>query len=237
MYLVSLLLTKMSRLLPQKPVRIPVVPAFPRSPTQAGLCRPAPHGAVRRISWRRAGRNGVVRRRLLCAAAMVASAAGCESTIPAVVEDTALVTDGTSFRIEKMWGGRHTGYGGRIPYSFTNRTGSKVYLTGCQGQIDVRLEMETAGEWVHIWSPVRLLCRGPPIVIEPDEVYETTLHVLGCLEGKCGPRLVLPSSSSTPIRILWGSALSSYDEDACPFGEPIPLEERVSNRFTLRVSD
>ena len=234
MYLVSLPPTKMSRLLPEMPVRIPVVPAFPRSPFRRIRPAPPPHGAVRRVAWRRAGRNGVVPRGLLCAAAMAASAAGCESTIPPEVEDTALVTDGTSFRIEKEGGGRHSWYGGRIPYSFTNRTGSKVYLPNCRGGFDVRLEMETAGEWVHIWSPVLLLCLSQPMVIEPDEVYETTLRVAGCLDG-CGPRLVLPPSSSTPIRIQWGGALSSYDEDAYPFGEPIPLEERVSNRFTLKV--
>ncbi|MDE2764607.1 MAG: hypothetical protein OXQ94_07525 [Gemmatimonadota bacterium] len=185
---------------------------------------------------RRPGRNGVVPRTLLCAAAIAASTIGCESTIPAVVEDTALVTDGTGFRIEREGGGRHIWYGGEIPYSFTNRTGSKVYLPNCRGGFDVTLEMEKDGEWVHIFSPILLDCLSPPIVIEPDEVYETTLRVVGCLEGNCGPRLVLPPSSSTPVRIVWGDALSSYDEDANPFGELIPLEERVSNRFTLQVS-
>jgi len=166
---------------------------------------------------------------------MAASTVGCDSTIPAVVEDTALVTHGTSFRIDKEVGGRHTWYRGRIPYSFTNRTGSDVYLPNCRGGFDVRLEMETAGEWVHIWSPILLACLSAPIVIEPGEVYETTLRVAGCLEGNCGPRLVVPPSSSTPVRILWGNAQSSYGEDGYPSGELIPLEERISNRFTLNV--
>lgn len=234
MYRVSLSLTKMGRHRSRKPAQVPEYPAASRGPNHASSCRPAPAGAVRRVSWRRAGRNGVVPRGLLRAAAMVATV-GCESTIPAVVEDTALVTHGTSFRIEREGGGRHTWYGGRIPYSFTNRTGSNVYLPNCRGGFHVRLEMEKAGEWVRIWSPVLLGCLSPPIVIEPDEVYETTLHVVGCLEGKCAPRLVLPPSSSTPVRILWGDALSSYDEDGDPFGELIPLEERISNRFTLKV--
>jgi len=142
------------------------------------------------------------------------------------------VTDGSSFRIGREGGGGHIWYG-KFPYSFTNRTGSNVYLPNCRGGFDVRLEMEKAGEWVHIWSPTLLLCLSPPIVIEPDEVYETTLRVVGCLEGNCGPRR--RPISFTPVRILWGDALSSYDDGAYPFGELIPLEERVSNRFTLKV--
>ena len=166
---------------------------------------------------------------------MVLLTLGCKSPTPAEVEDTALVTDGTSFQIEMEGGGRHIWYRGQIPYSFTNRTGSKVYLPNCNGGFDVRLEMQKAGEWVHIWSPVLPDCLSSPIVIEPGEVYEMTLNVTGCLEGSCGPRLVLPPSASTPIRIVWTDALSSYDEGSFPFGEPIPLEERISNRFTLKV--
>ncbi len=226
----------MSRLLPKKLIRIPVVPAFPRSPIQASPRRPAPPGAVPRVSWLRPGRNGVVPRRLLCAAAMVASTVGCESTIPAVVEDTALVTDGTSFRFE-LWGSvrGNPWYSAEIPYSFTNRTGSKVFIPTCSGGIGLALQMDQAGQWVHVWSPTHTLCLGPPIVIEPGEVYQRILNVVGCLGRNCGSRLVLPPNPSTPIRILWLDALSSYDEDKRPFGKPIPLEERFSNRFTLQV--
>ena len=166
---------------------------------------------------------------------MVLSTVGCESTTPEV-EDTALVTDGTSFQLGRWTGRGHVWYTTRIPYSFANRTGSKVYLPNCNGGFSVRLEMQEAGEWVHMWSPILLLCLSPPIVIEPGEVYETTLHVTGCLVGNCLPRLVLPPTESTPIRIVWSGALSSYDSRASPFGELIPLEERVSNSFTLRVS-
>ncbi len=170
---------------------------------------------------------------------MVLSTVGCESMSPPEVEDTALVTDGTSFRLEE-WGSvrGNLWYRADIPYSFTNRTGSKVYLPNCNGGIHLRLEMEgMIGEWVHVWGPVLLACQGPPIVIEPGEVYRRTLGVIGCLDGNCGPRLVLPPTAATPVRILWEGALSSYDEDERPYGEQIPLEERVSNRFTLQVSN
>lgn len=174
---------------------------------------------------------------MLCAAAMVLSAFGCESTAPKVADSTALVTDGTSFRLEKEGGGGHEWYRGRIPYAFTNRTGSMVYLPNCRGGFDISLEVEEAGRWLHAWSPILLDCLSPPIVIDPDEVYETMLRVGGCASGgNCGPRLDLPRITSAPVRILWRTGLSSYDPDAYPFGELIPPEERVSNSFRLRVS-
>jgi len=98
--------------------------------------------------------------------------------------------------------------------------------------------MEEDGEWDQIWSPVVRLCLDAPIVIESTEVWETTLNVSGCVVGNCAPRIRLPPSASTPIRIVWTDALSSYDPDGpLPFGELIPLEERVSNSFTLQVPD
>ena len=179
-----------------------------------------------------------VPRGVLCAAAMVLSSFGCETTVPKAADSTALVTDGASFPLEREGGGGgHEWYRGRIPYTFTNRTGSRVYLPNCRGGFDISLEVEEAGRWLHAWSPILLDCLSPPIVIEPDEVYETTLRVGGCASGgNCGPRLDLPRITSAPVRILWGTGLSSYDPDAHPSGELIPLEERVSNSFRLHVS-
>jgi len=173
-------------------------------------------------------------RGLLCAAAMVLSTFGCESTSPDV-PDTALVTDGTAFQLEtEDWRG-HVWYRTEIPYGFTNRTGSRVYIPNCQGDFGIVLQMEEDGEWGLIWSPVVRLCLSSPIVIEPDEVYQATLSVSGCLVGNCVPRLTLPPTASTPIRIVWTDALSSYDSRGNPFGELIPLDERISNTFTLQL--
>lgn len=96
--------------------------------------------------------------------------------------------------------------------------------------------METAGNWVHYWSPLRQLCLSPPLVIEPDEVYQDTLRVEGCASGEgCFQRLTPPDTDSTAFRIVWTDALSSYDDGGPPWGDLIPLEERVSNHFTLVV--
>jgi len=234
----GLLPSKMGRHQPKMLARIPELPTVPSGLVEARPCRPVAPGAVRRVAWLRAGQNGAGLRGLLCAAAMVLSSFGCEATTPPEVEDTALVTDGTSFPFEKKNSLGHVWYRAEIPYSFTNRTGSNVYLLNCRGGFAVRLQVEEAGHWAHYWSPVILACLSPPIVIEPDEVYETTVNVVGCTSGgNCAPRLTLPSSASTRYRIMWGDGRSSYDHDGPPWGDLIPLEERVSNSFTLRVAN
>ena len=94
------------------------------------------NGTIRRVAWLPPRQVGVVPRGLLCAAAMVLSTLGCESTPPPEVEDTALVTDGTSFRLDTVSWRDHLWYRGQVPYSFTNRTGSRVYVfRDCRGTI------------------------------------------------------------------------------------------------------
>lgn len=173
---------------------------------------------------------------LLCTAAMVLSTLGCESMSPPEVEDTALVTDGTSFRLTTGSLRGNLWYRGKIPYSFTNRTGAKVYLTqDCLGNLKVGMQMLEDSEWESMLGVVLVLCEGAPIVIEPDEVYETVLDVAACMVGNCSPKIRLSPNTATPYRIIWFEALSSYDPNQRPRGELIPLEERVSNRFTLQV--
>ena len=236
MYLLFLPLSKMGRQRSKKPVRAVELPALPGDFRKASPWRPAEAPTVRRVAWWRAEKGGVVPRGLLCAAAMVLSAPGCESTTPLEVEDTALVTDGTSFRLDTATTRDNLWYSGKIPYSFTNRTGEKVYVTqDCLGSIRVGMQMQEDGEWEGVLGQVLVLCDGPPIVIEPDEVYETALNVTACMVGNCSPKIRLSPNASTPYRIVWFEALSSHDPNQNPHGELIPLEERVSNRFTLQV--
>ena len=71
-------------------------------------------GAVRRVAWRRAGQSGLVPRGLLYAAAMVLSTFGCESTTTDVGPHN-LLTDGTSFRLQRVQMSSGEGLLVRIP--------------------------------------------------------------------------------------------------------------------------
>lgn len=198
---------------------------------------PGGAGSVRWAAWCPAGRRWIRGpRSLLCAAVVVAAASGCEGTAPEV-EDPAIVT-GKSFALRKVVADGHTWYEATIPHTFTNRTGSKVYIDdGCGGR-HIEIEVYKGGEWVHFPSGPRCLIGAGFHAIEPGGVYQSTLHYSGCTSGRrCGrTRLTVPSAS-TQFRIVW-YAWSSVDET--PYGDPIggdllPLEERVSNHFTFEV--
>ena len=95
-----------------------------------------------------------------------------------------------------------------------------------------------SGEWVPFYYPGHCMVGSYYHAIEPGEVYQYTLLVGGCTWSgeKCGPRLTLPAAS-TRFRIVW-YAWFSVDEDPRGLQTPrdlVPLEERVSNHFTLEV--
>ena len=204
---------------------------FSRSPGGAGV--------VRQAAWRPAGRRWLRGPRSVLSAAVVvavAVASGCETTAPEV-QDTAIVTAGNSFQL--ISGPRPGAYNATIPHSFTNRTGSKVYIdVGCSGgrHIDFEMDEDGSGEWVHFYSYDPCLVAFPFTAIEPGEVYQGALHVEA---GVCTPGLsclTLPAAS-TRFRIVW-RVFSSVDRDQrgdeTP-GDLVPLEERVSNHFTFEV--
>lgn len=91
----------------------------------------------------------------------------------------------------------------------------------------------SAEGWETAWSPFLNLCLSPPIVIEPGETVAFTLHVFGGLPGgDLWPKFDSDDPSGV-YRIVWDGAVFGYSEDAPSFGRPVPLEQRVSNAFTL----
>ncbi len=121
-----------------------------------------------------------------------------------------------------------------IPYTFTNRSDGAVYLVNCNGGFGLHLDREGDDGWQLAWSPVLNLCLSPPIVIERNATYIDTLRVRAGEYGSNNyPQFDVEDPAGT-YRIVWTAALSSFDANASPFGEQIPLEQRISNRFALR---
>ena len=179
--------------------------------------------------------NGLVPRGLLCIVAVAWSTLGCESSTEVELSPgPALVTDGTSFRLERFERLGSTAYGVHIPYSFTNRTRTRVYLENCFGWFGSSLEMQQAGQWVRVWSQPLLSCESPPIVIERGEVFRDTLSASAALPGgSWQPQWIQAPEVSAAYRIVWLTGLSSYSRGRRPRGEPSPLVQRTSSTFTL----
>lgn len=127
-------------------------------------------------------------------------------------------------------------YVGTIPYRYTNGSGAPVYIVNCNGDVSPGLQRRIGGLWKDWWIPATNACLSPPVVIAPGGSHADTLHVwIGPQDGPFLADLVAAGDTGV-FRLVWHSALSSFDGEARPFGEPVPLAERVSNPFVLRTS-
>jgi hypothetical protein len=207
-------------------------------------------GGMAKIAVRRAelgdvkSASGVVRRSIqkllvadCCLFALLAlvAAAGCESTTePPESVEPGILTDGDGFEITSyccpITG--QPAYQVEIPYTFTNRTGQPVYLSNCHGEFDLELERKVGNGWVSAWSNVHDTCLSPPIVIEAGAVYSTTQDVWGWAPGETSIEPEFDAHAGTH-RIHWIAGVTSYQENPYPSGDPIPLEDRLSNEFEL----
>ena len=147
---------------------------------------------------------------------------------PTEVADPLIQTDARSYELTvgPDW------YSVNVPYTFDNRTGGAVYLVNCQGGFRQNLQRWDGKQWVDAWSPVLLACLSEPIVIAAGASFADALAVWGgAPSSNFSPRFE-PEYPSGTYRVVWHDALSTY-QDRVPFGEPIPLDARVSNTFEL----
>ncbi|UCC47343.1 MAG: hypothetical protein JSV41_07460 [Gemmatimonadota bacterium] len=85
-------------------------------------------------------------------------------------------------------------------------------------------------------------CEGNRDIVAPPEVERDTtggvlvvdtLHVWGALPGhNAGPEFKSDDVEGV-YRIVMHRVVFNYDEDQTGFGDPVPLEYRVSNHFVL----
>jgi len=157
---------------------------------------------------------------------------GCDLPFGLGQDDEPLLqTQGEEFELRDPSGGPQA----TIPYRFVNRSGSRVYLVNCQGDVRPHMDRREGGKWVQAYAPLRLLCLSQPVVIEPGAEYFDTLNVFrGELIDPGDPQAETPDLEGT-YRLRWEIALSSFDGDSYPFGEPIRQGFRVSNSFVLRT--
>jgi hypothetical protein len=156
---------------------------------------------------------------------------GCETSTGLDSDREHLIqTESLEYEFQPDWIGLRV----EIPYVFTNRTGRQVYLVNCNGAFALHLEREDNGSWRAAWAPVIEDCLSPPIVIPRNTTFVDTLRVWGAPPGSnAGPQFDVEDPSGL-YRIVWDDALSSFQDDSYPFGPQIPLDARISNRFTIR---
>lgn len=124
-----------------------------------------------------------------------------------------------------------------IAYTFTNPTSDSVYVVGCRGPNSPYLERLEDGAWVFGWSALVLDCLDlPPFAIGPHGRYSDTLRVAAAFpDVNAGPKFAFDPPDGV-YRLVW-KPRSSFDEHEPDFGPLLPLEQRISNPFTLSRSD
>jgi hypothetical protein len=125
------------------------------------------------------------------------------------------------------------GLEGEIPFVFTNPTKSPVYIVNCNGFTELIMEKWTGEQWVKAWEPAMEACLSEPIVVQPGQAYRAVVHVFAADPAKdMYPKFSVASVPGV-YRLVWQAVLQNYAPDAYPFGEALPLEQRISNHFRL----
>ena len=160
---------------------------------------------------------------------LLAASSGCREASAPHGGGAPIQTDATGYQLEAG----STGYAATIAFLFTNPRQAPVYVVNCGGTAPPALEKFVDGAWVRAWSPIVPLCLSPPIVIAAGEDYHGRLQLFaGYPTSNVYPQFDTPQISGE-YRLVWSGVLTSYDDRVYPFGEQLPLEQRVSDPFTL----
>ena len=128
------------------------------------------------------------------------------------------------------------GYAAEIPYAYANRSGGPLYLVNCSGRVTPGLQRRAGEGWGGTWDFETDTCPSPPVVIAAGTTYRDTLWAHVTAHHPHGLLAELDSSGGGgTYRLILFEVLASYDPEARPHGPVVPLEERVSNAFRLRV--
>lgn len=139
-------------------------------------------------------------------------------------------TDSVAYTLRE----RDNGYVARIGVTFTNSTSDTTYFVNCNGAVGVGLEKLVEGNWRNAWSPVLPACLSPPIAVAPGATRSMPIELFSGLPGSNAYPQFAVAEITGIYRAVWNSAVTRY-QNQLPFGEPLPLAQRISNRFTLRA--
>lgn len=142
-----------------------------------------------------------------------------------------ITTDATSYQLRSEW----AGLSATIEIRFQNRSERTMYIVNCNGGLVPELQKRVGGAWSsYFWSPMVEDCLSPPITVAPAGTLTRTIHAWGSMPGTNH----YPQWASTDVagtyRMVLHNVVWNYTDSGPVFGEPVPIEMRISNEFTLR---
>lgn len=143
---------------------------------------------------------------------------------PAVVQRAPVETDRPRYRLQEGPYGPETA----IVTTYTAPANQDVYLLNCNGGFAVGLQRPVGDQWEHVWAPGMSACMSPPIVIRAGRSHQTTLVVESGVHAAVSSRASETEITTGTYRVIWHGLLGSFDPNASPPGEHLPVEQRVS---------
>lgn len=127
-------------------------------------------------------------------------------------------------------------YEATIRFTFHNDLKKNVYFVNCGGATGILLEKFVDSTWKPVWSPVMTTCLSAPLIVAAGKDWRSEIRVSAAPIGSN----FLPQFSVRDIpgtyRVQWTHALRSYDPSKPRFGTQLPLQQRISNSFEIKIA-
>lgn len=128
----------------------------------------------------------------------------------------------------------------RLGITYENRGTEIWFLPNCNGLYSWWLERRVGEEtWEAAFGPILPLCLSPSIRVQPGETMVDWLQlVAGQPDTNIEPKFDAPNPEGTYRIVVETVSCDPYGDAACrPWDEVLPLEQRISNAFELRLAD
>jgi len=119
-----------------------------------------------------------------------------------------------------------------IVATFTNPTDAPLYIVNCNGAIGWGLQ-RLVGEWVEDWIVAMNACLSEPLVVAAGGSRTDTLYFRPDGGGSPPSGVSRDPVEEGTYRVVLYGVLTSFDPDARPMGKEVPVEQRVSQPFTI----
>jgi hypothetical protein len=120
-----------------------------------------------------------------------------------------------------------------IWFRFENQAADTLYIVNCNRWLAPILEKQVDEGWETFWGPISDACLSAPIVIPPGGEVVDFLRLWGALPGNnAGPEFKSDDVEGV-YRLVIFTVVFNYDAYGPSWGDPVPLEYRVSNSFFL----
>jgi len=122
----------------------------------------------------------------------------------------------------------------RVTFTFRNLTRDTAYIMRCVDP-EVRLQRLGEGGWESVGRTGSFACLGEPIVVSAGGEWQGRFFLSGAApDCNCVPKFAEGQPEGT-FRLALDGVVDGFDWETGRGGDALPLAQRVSNRFKIRL--